>query len=263
MATFFEGGPLNLIGITPSFISSLGTQTAQSGAILGLGQIWQGAGQSFAGSAGQSLAGNLAGSAVNIALNGLLGTSVPGPAGLKLNSGANVLASTITPYITGATAAAINQNIQQSLKSAGPFGAALSTLGTGLVNQTFNGLTNTISSSTLKGATGPNYKSFPGAGNEPPADYGGNSYTIGPSGSDVVFSIQPANQGPQAFGVSQAVNFPKSFTTLPFNQLSSMPLLSGNSTINTLKKASMNGLIGQKAMSSSFNPSAFSFQSLR
>ena len=241
----FEGGPLNVIGITPAFLSQLGTQTAQNGVVQGLGQVWAGAGQTFAGSAGQSLAGNLAGSAVNIALNSVLGTQVSGPQGLSLTSGANLLASTITPYITGNLAAGINQSIQQSLQSAGPFGSALSTLGTGLVNQAFGGIASSISGAASPGS-GENYKMFPGGGGEPPADYGGSSYTL----NDVVFSIQPANQGPQAFGLDQASTFPKSITTLPFNDLATMPPLAPNATANAIKGAAMSNQVGTKAFSS-------------
>lgn len=255
----WQGGAIPTLGITPSFLSQLGTQTAQNGTVLGLGQVWQGAGQSFFGSAGQSLVGNLAGSAVNIALNSALGTQVAGPQGLNLTSGANLLASTITPFVTGNVAAGINQSIQQSLQSAGPFGPALSIAGTGLVNQLFGGVTNTIFGEAVQGT---NYKSFPGAGNEPPADYGGSAYTIGPSGGDVVFSIQPANQGPQAFGLNQAINLPKIAPRLSFKQLASMPLLAGNETANKLKQSAMVGGIGQRSSSVSFNPTAFSSPAL-
>ena len=241
----FEGGPLSVIGITPSFLTQIGTQTAQNGVVQGLGQVWQGAGQSFLGSAGQSLAGNLAGSAVNVALNSVLGTQVAGPQGFSLSSGANLLASTITPYVTGNIAAEINQNIQKSLRSAGPFGPALSTLGTGLANQAFGGITNSIFGAASPGS-GANYKMFPGGGGEPPADYGDRAYTL----NDIIFSIQPANQGPQAFGLSQATTFPKSITTLPFNDLTSMPPLAPNATANAIKNASMSNEVGTRAFSS-------------
>jgi hypothetical protein len=245
----FEGGPLNVIGITPAFLSQLGTQTAQNGVVQGLGQIWAGAGQTFAGSAGQSLAGNLAGSAVNVALNSLLGTQVSGPQGLSLTSGANLLASTITPYITGNVAAGINQSIQKSLQSAGPFGPALSTLGTGIVNQAFGGITDAIFGAASPGS-GENYKMFPGGGGEPQADYGGSSYTL----NDVVFSIQPANQGPQAFGLDQATTFPKSITTLPFNDLVAMDPLVKNTNVAAVKTAAMSNAF-KTAPQTSFNAS--------
>ena len=238
----FQGGPLATVGITPSFATQLATQTASSGVPQALGQVWQGSGQSFFGSAGQALGGALAGSAVNIALNSALGTDVVGPQGLKLNSGANILASTITPYVTSSVAAGINQNINNSLKSAGAFGPILSNLGTTLTNQVFNGLTNAIFGAT---DTATNYKMFPGGGGEPSADYGGSAYTL----TDVVFSIQPANQGPQAFGQAQSYSLPKSITTLPFGDLTSMPPLAGSATANKLKQSSMVGGLSKKAFS--------------
>ena len=249
----FEGGPLSTLGITPSFITGLATQTASTGVPQALGQVWQGSGQSFFGSAGQALAGGLAASAVNIALNSDLATNVVGPQGFFLNSGANLLASTITPYVTGNIAAGINQNIQQSLQGAGAFGPILSNLGTGLVNQAFQGIANEIFGAT---DTATNFTMFPGGGNEPPADYGGSSYTL----TDVVFSLQPANQGPQAFGLQQGISFPKSITTLPFDQLASMPPLAPNATANAIKNAAMSDQVGKKAfssnLSSNFNTSA-------
>ena len=245
----FEGGAIPTVGITPAFVTQLGTQTAQNGVVQGLGQIWQSGSQSFFGSAGQSLAGNLAGSAVNIALNSLLGTQVSGPQGLSLTSGANLLASTITPYVTGNVAASINQSIQKSLQSAGPFGPALSTFGTGLVNQAFGGITDAIFGAASPG-TGANVKMFPGGGGEPPSDYGGSLYTL----SDVVFSIQPANQGPQAFGLDQATTFPKSITTLPFNDLVAMDPLVKNPNVASVKTSAMSSAF-KTAPQTSFNAS--------
>lgn len=233
----FQGGPLSTVGITPSFITQLATQTASSGVPQALGQIWQGSGQSFFGSAGQALGGALAGSAVNIALNSALGTDVVGPQGLKLDSGANILASTITPYVTGSVAAGINQSINNSLKSAGPFGPILSNIGTSLVNQALGGLSNAILGNT---DTATNYKMFPGGGGEgeAPADYGGSAYTL----TDVVFSIQPANQGPQAFGDLSYANFPGIDTTLPFGTLNGDVFGVGSPySVDALKQSVMQG----------------------
>ena len=254
----FQGGPLSVIGITPSFITQTATQAASAGAT----QVFQGAGQSFFGSAGQSLAGNLAGSAVNVALNSVLGTQVVGPAGIQLDSGANLLATALTPYVTSSVAAGINQSIQQSLKSAGPFGPVLSTFATTTVNQLANGFANNLTAATTGTDTGS--KAFPGAGPEPPADYsGGNAYTLGPTGGDVVFSIQPANQGPQAFGLSKSYTLPTSITTLPFNQLSKMPPLVPNATANAIKQGAMSNAIGQKAFSSNLSSNFNTSLSLR
>jgi hypothetical protein len=239
----FEGGPLNVVGITPSYVTGLATQTASSGIPQALGQVWQGSGQSFFGSAGQALAGGLASSAVNVALNSAFGTNVVGPQGLKLDSGANILASTITPYVTGAVAGGINQQIQQSLKNAGPFGPLLSSFGTQAVNQVFNSATNAIFGAT---DTATNYKMFPGGGGpgESPADYGGSSYTL----TDVVFSLQRANQGPQAFGESQTISLPKTLTTVGIDQFTSAPPVANN-TANVLKKSAMVNGLSKKAFS--------------
>ena len=246
----FQGGPLSLIGISPEFLTGLGTTTSSSGVAQATGQIWQGSGQSFFGSAGQGIAGGLAGSAVNIALNSAFGTEVAGPQGLSLDSGANLLASVITPQVTGAVSAGINQQIQRSLQKAGPFGSLLSNIGTGLVSQAFNGIASAIGAAS---APATNYKMFPGGGEgEAAADYGGSTYTL----SDVVFSLQPANQGPQAFGDAQAYSLPKTLTTLPFGDLTSMPQLAGSATANKLKKSSMVGGLSKKAFSSNL-PSGF------
>ena len=231
----FQGGPLSTVGITPAYITQLATQTASSGIPQAIGQVWQGSGASFLGSAGQALGGALASSAVNIALNSTLGTDVVGPQGLKLNSGANILASTITPFVTSSVAAGINQNINNSLKSAGAFGPILSNLGTSLVNQAFGGLSNAILGST---DTATNYKMFPGGGGEPTADYGGSAYTL----TDVVFSLQPANQGPQAFGDFSYSNFPGIDTTLPFGTLNGDVFGVGSPySVDALKQSVMQG----------------------
>jgi hypothetical protein len=232
----FEGGPLPTLGITPSYLTQLGTATTSSGVAQGLGQVWQGSGQSFFGSAGQALGGALAGSAVNIAMNSALGTSVVGPQGFSLDSGANLLASTITPYVTSSVAAGINQNIQRSLQSAGPFGPVLSGIGTSLVNQAFNGLSNAIFGGT--GIGGTNYKMFPGGGDEPPSDYGGSAYTL----TDVTFSLQPANQGPQAFGDVDYSSWSATDTTLPWGTLNGDVFGVGSPySVDALKESVMKG----------------------
>jgi hypothetical protein len=256
----FEGGPLATVGITPSFITQLATQTASSGVPQALGQVWQGSGQSFFGSAGQALGGALAGSAVNIALNSALGTNVVGPQGLSLTSGANLLASTVTPYVTGAVAAGINQSINNSLKSAGPFGPILSNLGTSLVNQAFNGLTNAIAGGAAAGnGNATNYKMFPGGGGpgEAPADYGGSAYTL----TEVTFSLQRANQGPQAFGLEESLSPPKALTTVTSTEFTGVPAIVESKTANVLKSSAMVGGIGKRAFSSNLS-SGFNAETL-
>ena len=240
----FEGGPLATVGITPSFVSSLATQAASSGVSQAIGQVWKGSGKTFIGSAGQALGGALAGSAVNIVMNSALGTNVVGPQGLSLDSGANILASTITPYVTSSISSGINQQIQKSLQSAGPFGPILSDVGTSLVNQAFNSLSDAITGAATSGAAssggGTNYKMFPGGGGEgeAPADYGGSPYTL----EDVVFSLQRANVGPQQDGDAQANNGSKTETTIPANTAASSEGAAAASTstgANALKQQAM------------------------
>ncbi len=238
----FEGGPLSVIGINPSIITRTAQTAASAAAVAGLQQVWQGAGKSFFGQAGQALTGNLTGSAVNIALNSELGSQVAGAGGLKLDSGANVLASTITPYITTSLAAGINQSINNSLQKAGPFAGAFAGVSTTLVDQAFGGITNAIFGGAA-GGFATSYKSFPGGSDSDPSA-SGSAYTL----DEVVFSIQPANQGPQAFG-DTSFTFPKSITMLPFNELSSMPLLAGDKTANVLKSSSMVGGLSKKSPS--------------
>ena len=238
----FQGGPLSTVGITPSFL----TQTATQAVSTGLTQVYQGSGQSFFGSAGQALAGNLAGSVVNIALNSALGTKVSGPGGLSLNSGSNLLASQITPFITSQVAAGINQTIQKSLQSAGPFGPVLSAGAGAIANQLFSGLTNLLSGAGGgAGATaageGWGQKAFPGAGDEPQADYaGGSPYTLGPSGGDVVFSLQPANKGPQQTGLDQSINDSAVGITMAAQHFTNPSFKAPNTTADALKFAAMN-----------------------
>ena len=255
----WQGGRVPQAAIKGAFLTQLATQTASSGVPQALGQVWQGAGQSFFGSAGQALGGALAGSAINIALNSAFGTDVVGPQGLSLTSGANILASTITPYVTSSVAAGINQNIQKSLQSAGPFGPILSNLGTSVVNQATQGITNAIFGAATPGSGGSNatnYLTFPGGGieasyspsgevsitkvEEPKADYGGGSaYTL----TDVLFSLQPANQGPQLAGDAQAANASTIGTTVAANEVAGADNLAGvpgNSGVNELKSVAMN-----------------------
>jgi hypothetical protein len=164
-----------------------------------------------------------------------------------LTSGANLLASTITPYVTSQVAAGINQSIQSSLKSAGAFGPVLSTLGTGFVNQAFQGLTNSIFGNATGAGNGnaTNYKMFPGGGTggESKADYGGGSaYT---TATDVVFNLRPANRGPQQDGLAKATNTPTTATKVPVTSNTKVPLKKANPVANKLKKAAINNNVKQ------------------
>jgi hypothetical protein len=243
----WEGGPVPLIAAQQGVVTQIAQTAASTAAVAGLQQVWQGAGKSFFGQAGQALVGNLAGSAVNIALNSALGSQVAGPGGFNLTSGATVLASTVTPFVTTSVAAGINQAIGNSLQNAGPFAGVLSGVSTSLVNAAVGGITNAIFGAAAGGFAS-DFKSFPGGSpSDPDADYGGIAYTR----TDVTFSIQPANQGPQAFG-DKSFSFPASLTQLPFNELASMPLLAeGNESANLVKNLSMRGGISKAPASSS------------
>ena len=229
----FEGGPLSTLGITPEFVNNLAQQTASTGVTQALGQVWQGSGQSFIGQAGQALAGNLASSAVNVVINSALGTQISGPGGFPINTGGDFLASAVTPFITSSVAAGINQNIQQSLQSAGPFGTVLSGVATGVVGQVVGALGGAISGAA--GGFGTNFKMFPGGGGEPPSNYGGKSYTL----DEVTFSIQPANQGPQAFGDLSAAFGADIGTSLPFSDLVNADFGVEFPAVNALKDGAM------------------------
>lgn len=236
----YRGGPLNLVGITPQLVSNIVTTSVSSGVVQSANQLLRGVGNQSLAQAGSAVLGNV----VNVGLNSILGTQVAGSSGLSLTTGANVLASTITPFVTSGLAQGINQSIQNSLKSAGPLGSVLAEIGTGLVNQGLNGLTNLITGATTpgSGAGGSQAsKFFPGAGDEPPANYsGGNSYTLGSNGPDVVIAIRPANSGPLQSAAAEAVNNPSVPTTQPLTQTAN-PATVQAPAVNTLKKAVMLG----------------------
>ena len=240
MTTAFQGGVVPTVGIEPQFISQAGAVAAST---FGT-QLFQGAGQTFYGKSNQQILNSAANNAINIALNPALGSLISLVSGYNLSNGSNYLASAITSGITGSLAAGINQSISAALASAGPFGSILSQLATGSINNIINGI---IGGNIFGFDTGGPSLLFPGAGDEPRADYGGNNYT----NQEVVFSIQPANAGPQSYGLDNSINFPNSATTLPFNDLINMPQLSPNAVANAIKYASMFG--GVAFNNSSFN----------
>jgi hypothetical protein len=232
----WEGGAVPVIAAAPGIVTQTAQTAASTAAVAGLQQVWRGAGQSLFGQAGQALTGNLAGSAVNIALNAALGSEVAGPGGFNLTSGATVLASTVTPFVTTSVAAGINQSISNSLQNAGPFAGVLSGVSTSLVNAAVGGITNAIFGGAA-GGFAEDYKSFPGGSDsDPDADYGGIAYTR----TDVVFSIQPANAGPQSFGDLSAA-FSDSLTSLPFGDLVSADFGVEYPALNDFKSGAMQG----------------------
>ena len=239
MTTAFQGGVVPTVGIEPQFISQAGAVAAST---FGT-QLFQGAGQTFYGQTNQQIINTAANSAINIALNPSLGSLISAISGYNLSNGSNYLASAILSGISGSLAEGINRSIFSALGSAGSFGSIIGQLAPGGISNIINSLTNNTSNFDNSGPT----LLFPGAGNEPPADYGLNNYT----NREVVFSIQPANAGPQSFGLDNSINFPNSITTLPFKDLINMQPLSPNAVANGIKYASMFGGAG-------FNSSSFS-----
>ncbi len=249
----FTGGPLSVVGIVPSYTSNLGQQTSSTGVVQAQNQVWQGVGQSFVGKPGQPLTGRLTSSVVNVALNSESLQNFIGPNGNTLFSGSNIKAPSLNGFLGGSQSSLVNRQIGTSLSNAGPFGsvfsrggasslAAVASLAAGAAGVGGGAL------GAVAGAV--NYIMFPGAGNEGASNYAGIPYNL----QDVTFSLQPANRGPQSFGTSQSTSFPKSMTTLPFNEYTSMPPLAGSPTANALKSSSMVGDLSTKA----FTPGAAS-----
>lgn len=253
----FEGGAVPLVSITPQFLGNLATQTLGSVANAQIttltGQVFQGAGQSFLAQTGQAVVANSANNFINVGVNSLLSQNITQASGLSLSTGQNFSASSISQSITSALSSQLNANLSQTLQSAGPFGPLISTLGTSLVNSlgssTLGGFGGGAGDGGFNGAPGTGFssKTFPGAGDEPEADYGGSSYTL----NDIVFSIQPANQGPQSSGLQEAINDPKSITTLSSKQYATAATLPSNTatafkTEQLLKVESM-GTFGRSA----------------
>jgi len=211
----FDYGAVPLLGVTPSFFNTTFDPVTSNY----LQQVYQGAGQSFGGKPGQSLTGTLATSAINIGINSSFGQQISGFSGLPLTTGTNLLATSITPFISSPLAAGINQNIGNTLNSAGSFGSLLMQ-GGGITTALTQGVTS-IFGDTAGNVAGSLWGllAFPGGGKEPPSQYNeGVPYTLTTGGSDVTFSIQPANQGPQLFGQGGALFDPKLATKIPFNQ---------------------------------------------
>lgn len=239
----FTGGPLNVVGIPPSYTTNLGQQTSASGIVQAQKQIWQGAGEAFIGQPGQPLTGELSGSPINIALNSDSASAITGGNTSLLTSGRNVLAPSLTRFLGGSQAFAMNSQIKSTLSAAGPFGSLMSGGGGGAggILGAAAGLAGGAGGAVagLAGALvgAANYIMFPGAGGEGAANYSGVPYTL----TDVTFSLQPANRGPQSFGSSSAITNPTSATTLPVNQFTSMPPLAGSPTANALKTEAMTG----------------------
>jgi hypothetical protein len=238
----FIGGKLPVVTLNSQNLSSAATTAISNAA----GQtLFQGFGNnSFVATTGQAIASNLTGALINVALNPGLGQTISGTSGIDLFNGDQLLATAITPFVSSQLAGLANQQIQQSLTDAGPFAQNLFNQISPFTNSL---LTQAIPGATPQGASdqrnGPS-RSWPGAGDEPDADYQGYVWNLGGGGPDVVFSIQPANQGPQQFGDAVNNNDPKIATTNVWDtNISEVPSYQGVTyDAETLKKFSDMGL---------------------
>ena len=259
----FTGGPLDLVGVVPSYTTNLGQQTSASGVVQAQNQVWQGAGEAFIGKPGQPLTGDLTGSPLNIALNPESARAISGGNTSLFTSGRNVQAPSLTRFLGGPQSFAMNDQIKKTLGGAGQFGSLLSAGGR---SGSAGGVLGAVSSfgggagGALSGLIGAaNYIMFPGGGGEGASNFAGVPYSL----TDVTFSLQPANRGPQSFGSSSATSNPTSSTTLPSNQFTSMPPLAGSPTANALKTQSMTGGLSSATFTPTLSTLNFSGSPLR
>ena len=191
---------------------------------------------------------------VNVGLPQQLGSNLTQQSGINLSSGVNVLQSQLTPLISAGSSNQLNDTVLNTVGSLGgassltsllPVGAFLG--GGGFMGGGGFGVGNILGGagggvgdllagggagvgSLLSGlgsglggllggggggAGGGQNKIWPGGGGNGPADYGGFMHNLGPNGSDVVFSIVPANNGPQTAGLESALSNPTVPTELP------------------------------------------------
>jgi len=260
----FTGGPLNLVGVVPSYTTNLGQQTSASGIVQAQNQVWQGAGEAFIGKPGQPLTGNLTGSPLNIALNPESARAISGGNASLFTSGRNVQAPSLTRFLGGPQSFAMNDQFKRTLGNAGQFGSLLSAGGgggglLGAAAGLAGGAGGAVAgvAGALIGAA--NYIMFPGGGGEGASNFSGVPYSL----TDVTFSLQPANRGPQSFGSASATSNPTSATTLPSNQFTSMPPLAGSPTANALKTEAMTGGLSSATFTPTLSTLNFSGSPLR
>ena len=243
----FEGGKIPLIGLTPS-------QLAYQVGAAGISQLPTGSGP-FAG-----LAAGGANILLNVALPQNTGEQVAGQSGADLSSGQNILQTQLQPLLSSTLSSVVNTQISNSLASAGPFGALGASLAQAAAGSIINSATNAVFGSLFGGGSatsaiaGGDYssvfadsasplfgdqsivgdlantqnaagatRSFPGAGAEATANYGGSTYSLGSGGPDVVFSIQSASEAtPQSGGLSQILSGQSTPVSMALNSASNV-----------------------------------------
>ena len=187
---------------------------------------------------------------VNVALSQVLGNNISQQSGLNLTNGQNVQQSQLTSLISPALSGQMTDLTQNTLGSVGSLSSVLP-----VVSQFSTGFGG--GSDGLLGAAGGLLGGFgggggaasaignvasriwAGGGGNGPSDYGGFMHNLGPNGSDVVFSIVPANSGPQSSGLKEAVSSPTVATTLPANVFTTAPPQKASPAFTELSKTKL------------------------
>jgi len=163
------------------------------------------------------LVSNAVNTTLNVGLSSALGEAVSKEVGLDLTAGSNILKTQVTPFLTAEVSQSLNRTVSSTLQNAGPLAPALAKISSQVVTSFGqNVLGGLFGSSTgsWDGVSDPTQQ-WPGAGgDESTASYSGRAYTTGTGGPDVVFSIQPANAGPQTFG-SLNIDTSLAFSSMP------------------------------------------------
>jgi hypothetical protein len=184
---------------------------------------------------------------VNVGLSQNLGSNLSKQSGINLAGGQNVLKTQLTPLISAKLSNQLSKSVEKTAGSVGSLNKALpssSFLGGGKqmsgggfgigsilggggssggsgggIGGFLSGLGGGGGGGLLggMGGGGGGNKVWPGGGGSGPSNYGGFMHNLGPNGSDVVFSIVPANNGPQTQGLNSAISNPTTATTLPTN----------------------------------------------
>ena len=164
---------------------------------------------------------------INVGMNQGLGSAISEQSGLDLAGGQNVLKSQLTPLISPQLSKQLGGSVQKTLKSTGSLNSLIPSSngggnGFGGMLGGLGGLTGGGGGFSGGGGGGGNgvSKLWPGGGGSGASNYGGFMHNLGPNGADVVFSIVPANKGPQTTGLNGALSNPTTSTTLPMNNFS-------------------------------------------
>jgi hypothetical protein len=149
------------------------------------------------------LANDAVNTGLGVVLSPVLGADLSRVLGLSTASGTNQFADLVTGSVLGLGQQAVNDFIGNAIANSGIPGP-LSGLLTDVSRLGVDALAGSLSGlfSSGSGGGGAAERAFPGAGNEPDAQYQGSAYAIG-AGPDVVFSIRPATSTAQFDGLAQ------------------------------------------------------------